>query len=364
MGSTTLERELTYTYAPDAPDSLVNAPHPTYKTWDSTGPPVGPHQPESGPDPDDDPANFNHVRIKTRTAQSQAAQPSLSKSPENPSLTNSGSEHPSVLVDHSNGNYHSGEYDSDDIKLSKRTRRISVYTTELDTKHDTGMTGDEANEKPAEITKAIDGANASSEAYLTRKGGSQSKATTQRKATEEDARRARLPLGYSYRNWDPSEEPIFLLGSVFDANSLGKWIYDWTVFHKGPASSLAQAADQLWLLLIQLASKIKRAEQAIPRIVENESYEMVEDFLESGDRLWNRLARLLKQSEDYMMEAVEIDDKGVKKMGKKSTLMFVDAIFGKDHKLEKTEKLMIGLRLWSMRFDTHCEDIIKQYQLK
>ncbi|KAF2400642.1 hypothetical protein EJ06DRAFT_521380 [Trichodelitschia bisporula] len=41
-----------------------------------------------------------------------------------------------------------------------------------------------------------------------------------RKATEEDARRAGIPADYSYKNWDPSEEPITLLGNVFDVNSL------------------------------------------------------------------------------------------------------------------------------------------------
>src|SRR5690349_8878367 len=47
------------------------------------------------------------------------------------------------------------------------------------------------------------------------------------KATEADAIKHKIPAGYSLKNWDPAEEPIMLLGSVFDANSLGKWIYDW-----------------------------------------------------------------------------------------------------------------------------------------
>jgi hypothetical protein len=41
------------------------------------------------------------------------------------------------------------------------------------------------------------------------------------KATEADARKHRIPLGYSFKNWDPTEEPILLLGSVFDGNSPG-----------------------------------------------------------------------------------------------------------------------------------------------
>jgi hypothetical protein len=36
---------------------------------------------------------------------------------------------------------------------------------------------------------------------------------------KEDARRAHILAGYSLQNWDPVEEPIMLLGSVFDVNS-------------------------------------------------------------------------------------------------------------------------------------------------
>jgi hypothetical protein len=181
------------------------------------------------------------------------------------------------------------------------------------------------------------------------------------KATEDDARRAGIPAGYSYKNWDPSEEPIMLLGSVFDANSLGKWIYDWTVFYNGPATPLAEMAGELWLLLIQLAGKVKRAEETIPKIRKKESHEMVEDFLESGERLWIRFAKLLKVCEDYMWKAAkkENGDKKPVSMGKNSGREFVDSIFGRDRELEKTEKLMTGMRLWSMRFDANCDDILR-----
>ncbi|KAF1840812.1 uncharacterized protein K460DRAFT_370791 [Cucurbitaria berberidis CBS 394.84] len=181
------------------------------------------------------------------------------------------------------------------------------------------------------------------------------------KATEEDAARAGIPAGYSYKNWDPTEEPIMLLGSVFDANSLGKWIYDWTVFYYGPATPLAEMAGELWLLLIQLAGKVKRAEETMPKIRKKESHEMVEDFLESGERLWIRFAKLLKVCEDYMWKAAK-KESGEKKpvsMGKNSGREFVESIFGRDRELEKTEKLMTGMRLWSMRFDANCEDILR-----
>ena len=181
------------------------------------------------------------------------------------------------------------------------------------------------------------------------------------RATEEDARRAGIPAGYSYKNWDPTEEPIMLLGSVFDANSLGKWIYDWTVFDHGPATPLAEMAGELWLLLIQLAGKVKRAEETMPKIRKTENREMVEDFLESGERLWIRFAKLLKVCEEYMWKAAK-KETGKEKpvtMGKNSGCEFVDSIFGRDRELEKTEKLMTGMRLWSMRFDANCEDILR-----
>lgn len=182
-----------------------------------------------------------------------------------------------------------------------------------------------------------------------------------RKATDADAQRAGIPAGYSYKNWDPNEEPITLLGSVFDANSLGKWIYDWTVFSHGPAHPISDIAGDLWVLLIQLAGKVKRADETIDRIRQEDSRELVEDFLESGERLWVRFKKLLKICEEYMWKAAkrETGDKKPTSMGRNSGVEFVDSIFGRDRELEKTEKLMSAIRLWSMRFDANCDDILR-----
>ncbi|KAI9673081.1 MAG: hypothetical protein M1829_004395 [Trizodia sp. TS-e1964] len=183
------------------------------------------------------------------------------------------------------------------------------------------------------------------------------------KATEEDARRANIPRGFSIKNWDPTEEPIILLGSVFDANSLGKWIYDWTVFYHGPATPIAEIAGELWLMLIQLAGKVKRAEECIPRIRTVENKEMVEDFIEGGERLWDRLKRLLKACEEPMLKSSSKSSKSSTQqaqLGKNAGCEFVDSIFGRDRQLEKTEKLMAGMELWSKRFDANCEDILRR----
>lgn len=179
-------------------------------------------------------------------------------------------------------------------------------------------------------------------------------------ATAADALRAGIPAGYSIKNWDPTESPIILLGSVFDANSLGKWIYDWTIYRHGPATPIAEVAGDLWLLLIKLAGKMKRADECLPRIKSSHNEELVGSFLDSGDRLWGRLSGLLKTCEEYMWKAArKSGKKGSVDMGRHTGTVFVDSMFGRDRELDKTESLMQGIRLWDVRFDANCEDILR-----
>ena len=181
-----------------------------------------------------------------------------------------------------------------------------------------------------------------------------------REATAADAAKHRIPAGYSLKNWDPTESPVLLLGSVFDANSLGKWIYDWTVYHHGPSTPMSEVAGDLWLLLIKLACKMKRADECLPRVRYSDNRETIKDFLEGGDRLWARFKNLLKICEDYMWKVARREGaKGPVKMGKNSGCEFVDSIFGRDRELEETESLMQGIRLWDMRFGVNCEDILR-----
>lgn len=185
------------------------------------------------------------------------------------------------------------------------------------------------------------------------------KANLTPEATEADARRHRLPPGYSLKNWDPTEEPILLLGSVFDANSLGKWIYDWTVYHHGPATPVTDMAEELWLLLVQLAGKIKRAEKCMDRIRTKDNREMVDDFIESGQRLTGKLNKLLKACETPMLKVRRKLAKG-NQLGENAGTEFVDTIFGRDRELDGTERFMTSARLWNLRFDANCEDVLRR----
>ncbi|KAI1332703.1 hypothetical protein F5Y16DRAFT_123173 [Xylariaceae sp. FL0255] len=163
------------------------------------------------------------------------------------------------------------------------------------------------------------------------------------KATEADARKYKIPAGYSLKNWDPVQEPILLLGSVFDGNSLGKWIYDWTVHCHGSSSPLAEISGELWLLLIQLTGKIKRLDETIPTIRSREKRELCEEFADSGERLVDKLKSLLKNCEAPMLKAAK-DRKG-SQLGRNSGVEFIETLFGRDRELEKTERLMQSVRL-------------------
>jgi hypothetical protein len=178
------------------------------------------------------------------------------------------------------------------------------------------------------------------------------------KATEADARKHQIPRGYSLKNWDPTEEPILLLGSVFDPNSLGKWIYDWTVYRHGANTPIPDMAGELWLLLIQLSGKMKRSEEIIPQIRTPENREMLEDFIESGERLTDKLRALLEKCEAPMLNASK--KTGAPQLDNRSGVEFVKTIWGRERELERTERFMQQLRLWNHRFDTNCEELLKK----
>lgn len=169
-----------------------------------------------------------------------------------------------------------------------------------------------------------------------------------------------IPVGYSLKNWDPTEVPILLLGSVFDANSLGKWIYDWTVYRYGAPTPMADMAGDQWLQLIKLAGKMKRAEECLPRIRSVNGRETVEDFVQSGSRLWQRLEQLLKDCEGYMWRAAGRKVEPRVWIGRNGGVEFVDSMFGRDRVLENTEKLMSSINLWNKRFDANCEEILRR----
>ncbi|KAM0470431.1 hypothetical protein ACHAP7_009495 [Fusarium lateritium] len=174
-------------------------------------------------------------------------------------------------------------------------------------------------------------------------------------------RQHQIPNGYSLKHWDPDEKPILLLGSVFDANSLGKWIYDWAVFVYHPVTPLSDMAGELWLLLIQLTGKVKRSEERVTSIQSVESRELVEDFIEAGDRLAQRFRKLLSQCESIAVKAWKAwtEEELKPKFDSKDAITIIEAMFGIDQEFCRTEKFMTNARLFNLRFDANCEMILR-----
>lgn len=183
------------------------------------------------------------------------------------------------------------------------------------------------------------------------------------------AQEAGIPSDYSLKNWDPNERPIILLGSVFDAGSLGEWVFNWTKYHHGRQHEATRTAGGLWELLIELSSKLKRADEFFDSIRSPENKETVSEFIESGERLWAKLKSLLKSCEEYMWSgARRVNSPGGGRperqtkvqMGKQSGAEFVDAMFNGSKEWEKTERLMRGMATWCHRFQINCEEILKK----
>ena len=187
----------------------------------------------------------------------------------------------------------------------------------------------------------------------------QPKPPTVKPATAEDARKYGIPANYCLKNWDATEQPVVLLGSVFDANSIGKWIYDWTVYYHQAKSPLAEVAGELWLLLIKFAAKRKRAQQFVARTYEGEDRRGVKEFLSSSDRIWKKFVILIKACEEYMWDKT---DSKTKVMTERSGVKFVASIFGRDRQLENTEMLMTNIRTWIMRFDANYDEMLLDFE--
>ena len=177
---------------------------------------------------------------------------------------------------------------------------------------------------------------------------------TPSKATEADARKHDIPPGYFLDNWDPAENPILLMRSVFDANTLGKWIYKWTVYRHGYTTPISNMAAELRFLLARLSGKIKRARECMPRIQSKDNEGMLEDFMISADRLADKLKKILGECETAMLK---VDKRQYEdELRKNRGVAFVESIFGRQ--VEDTKKFMANINLWIFRFDANCEDIL------
>lgn len=177
-------------------------------------------------------------------------------------------------------------------------------------------------------------------------------------ATRQDGRRYRIPAGYSLKNWDPSRTPMLMLGSVFDPISLGRWLFDWCVHYFGRSAPLTNTATDLWLLLLHIEIGISAASKTSPIVRKRENRELVEDFLESAERLITKFQDITKACESLMLK-VSRDSEGT--VPDRAVRPFLLTLFDASAagELDRVKKWMSSARLWEMRFHANCDRILK-----
>lgn len=175
-------------------------------------------------------------------------------------------------------------------------------------------------------------------------------------ATEFDARCHGIPSGYSLINWDPECKPIILLRHVMDAKHLGRCIYKWTIDDEcddTPVSGHAATAAELWLLLIDLECYMGESEDGINGIETGESREILEGFIESGDRLLSELQKLLPRGRERLQSDGRFEP-ALESAADRSR--FVATFLGTCS--PSLSKLMTSIRLWLFRFESNCTEIL------
>ncbi|KAI1339948.1 hypothetical protein F5Y15DRAFT_380969 [Xylariaceae sp. FL0016] len=168
-------------------------------------------------------------------------------------------------------------------------------------------------------------------------------------ATDSDRRRYRIPSSCSMESWDPSEESTVLLGSVFDLISLAKWIYDWTIYHHGPTTRMSNLAAELLHSITDVLHNIRRIGKRFSHVRRREDKEMLEDFMQSGERLTDGLKHILKRC-------------GVKATkqqspNKSTPIAVIEALFGPEN--SRTASFVESARSWTQRFSVNCEEIVE-----
>lgn len=182
-----------------------------------------------------------------------------------------------------------------------------------------------------------------------------------RDATRKDAMRHRIPPYYDLRQGDPDEEPFTVVGSAFDAYSLGDWIYGWSVHAYGKHAPETQASHHLWNLIIRVADKFRSSRNFVAHSVgienmkQGENVDMVREFIEAGECLMERFHEHLKRCERYVNES---GNKDTGFISSDECVRLVKALFSSQRIFENGASLTQSMRLWNHRWGVNCAEVV------
>lgn len=167
----------------------------------------------------------------------------------------------------------------------------------------------------------------------------------------EAAERLGIPTGYLLKHWDPSEKPIIIGGTVFDSNSLGKWIYDWCKYAHGARSSYSETAGELWLLMVRVLGKVNVLEQRSKwrKRFRHVSSENLESLIHEGCTLRVNLLGIFSRCEKTMYTKLEYTRDGY--LGRECATAFIEKLLSPKGYLRYTTTCIEEMRSWDQRFD-------------
>ena len=151
-----------------------------------------------------------------------------------------------------------------------------------------------------------------------------------------------IPVDYCWRDWTPGQRPISFMASVFDGNSLGKYIFDWTVCFHGGGTPMADLAGEFWILLISLTERLRmKVWRGVSTGLDLKETRRLATVIGDGEFLWMLLLGLVRDCEPFVFEQVERGGDSVR-VGR----AFLESLLGRDCYLARTEGLMHQIRVW------------------
>lgn len=178
-----------------------------------------------------------------------------------------------------------------------------------------------------------------------------------REPTVADAKKHHIAPGRCLKHWDPDEEPILLLASIFDANSLGKWVVDQTARIYGEHDEMTDLAADFWFEHIKLGGQLKHAKSRLPQIVDAGKRQRVKEFITLGDKLVDKLGEILKKCEQRVLAVTGISE--IPKLGDKNVVVFIDTFIGRNPaQRDAFHDLTGSVREWNDWFDTDCSNLL------
>jgi hypothetical protein len=89
-----------------------------------------------------------------------------------------------------------------------------------------------------------------------------------------------------------------------------------------------------------------------------ENRELIEDFLETEERLLAKLEKIPKQCEKPVLKAALKSNKLREELTRNVDCEVVDRIFGEKYQRKSLDVFVKGAKLWNLRIDANCQDIL------